>query len=111
MSRESSWKPNTYTSKDQQRTDKGRTDRYTSIGQWDAASVASNLGGGLYGNLALAITAGEYRAHTGFFFVTPHNPGNYPHSMGNTQEQALGTENFRQNQSLFRKYTSVEGDL
>ena len=28
--------------------------------------------------------------------------------MGNAQEQALGTEKFRQNQALFRKYTAVD---
>ena len=28
--------------------------------------------------------------------------------MGNVQEQALGTEKFRHNQALFRKYTTIE---
>ena len=40
-----------------------------------------------------------------------HNPGDYPQSMGKSQEQALGTENFRQNQALFRKNTAVDGAL
>ena len=31
--------------------------------------------------------------------------------MGSAQEQALGTENFRQNQALFQKYTAVYGAL
>ena len=31
--------------------------------------------------------------------------------MGNPQEQALGTENLRQNQALFRKYTPVDEAL
>ena len=31
--------------------------------------------------------------------------------MGSAQEQALGTEKFRQNQALFRKYTAVDGAL
>ena len=31
--------------------------------------------------------------------------------MGSAQEQALGTEKFRQNQVLFRKYTAVDGFL
>ena len=70
-----------------------------------------NLGGGLHRHLALTMTAEEYRAQTGFAFVPPHNPCNYPQRMGNTQEQALGTEKFRQNQVLFRKYTAVYGDL
>ena len=48
---------------------------------------------------------------TGFSFVPPHNPDNYPQSTGIAQEQALGTENFQQNQALFRKYTAVNGAL
>ena len=39
------------------------------------------------------------------------NPGDYPQSMGRAQEQALGTENFQQNQMFFRKYTAVDGSL
>ena len=31
--------------------------------------------------------------------------------MGNAQEQVLGTEKFRQNQALFRKYTAMYGAL
>ena len=31
--------------------------------------------------------------------------------MGNVQEQALGSENFGQNQALFRKYTAVDRAL
>ena len=77
----------------------------------NAASVDLNIGGGQYGHLALTMTAEEYRAQTGFAFVPPHNPCNYPQRMGNTQEQALGTEKFRQNQVLFRKYTAVYRDL
>ena len=48
---------------------------------------------------------------TGFAFVTPHKPGNHPQSMGSSQEQALGTEKFAQNQALFRKYTAVDRAL
>ena len=66
-------------------------------------SVVSNLGGGRHRHLALTITAKEYNAHMGFSFVPPHNPGNYPQSMRNAQEQALGTEKFQQKQALFRK--------
>ena len=43
------------------------------------ASVASNLGGGRHGCLAMTMTAEEYKTHTGFAFVPPHDPGNYPH--------------------------------
>ena len=41
-------------------------------------------------------------------FVPPHNPGNYLPTMGNSQEQALGTEKFRKNQAMFQKYTNVD---
>ena len=53
------------------------------------------------------ITAEEYMEQTGFAFVLPHNPGDYPQSMGSAQYQALGTENIKQNQALFQKYTAV----
>ena len=52
--------------------------------------------------------AKEYMEQTGFAFVWPHNPGKYSQIMGSSQEQALVTENFRQNQALFRKYTAVD---
>ena len=48
---------------------------------------------------------------TGFAFLPPHTPGNYPQSMGRSQEQTLRTEKFRQNQLLFQKYTTVDGAL
>ena len=75
----------------------------------NAVSLASNLRGVRHWHLALTMTDEEYRAQTGFAFVPPYNPGDYPQSMGNAQEQALGTENFRQNQALFHKYPSMEG--
>ena len=59
----------------------------------------------------LKITDKEYRAQMGFGFVPPHNPGEYPQSMGNAQEQALQTEKFQQNQVLFRKFSAVGGAL
>ena len=74
-------------------------------------SVALNLEGGQHGNLALTMTAEEYMAQTGFSVVHPHNLGKYPQIMGKAQEQALGTEKFRQNQALFLKYTAVDGAL
>ena len=77
----------------------------------NAASVASNLGGGQHGHLTLTMTAGEYMEQTGFAFVQMHNPDNYPQSMKSSKEQALGTEKFQQNQALFRKYTAVDGAL
>ena len=40
--------------------------------------------------------------------MPPHNLGEYPQSMGSAQEQALRTEKFRQNQSLFCNYTAVD---
>ena len=57
------------------------------------------------------MTSEEYMEQTGFAFVPPHNPGDYPQIMGSAQEQALGTEQFRQNQALFRKYTPLDGAL
>ena len=78
----------------------------------NAASVASNQGGGQHGHLALTMTAYEYRSHTGFAFVPPHNPGDYPQSMGSAQEQALGTEKFQQKSSdasqIHRRGRSLE---
>ena len=57
------------------------------------------------------MTAEEYMEQKGFAFVLPHNPGDYPQSMGIAQEQAPRNEKFRQNQALFRKYTAVERTL
>ena len=59
----------------------------------------------------MTMTAEEYKAQTVFVFVPSHNPGDYPQIMGRSQEQALGTEKFQQNQVLFRKYTDVDGAL
>ena len=75
----------------------------------NTASVALNLKGGGHGHLALNMTAKNYNTQTGFVFVPPHNPVDYPQSMGNAQEKALGTENSRQTQALFRKYIAVDG--
>ena len=77
----------------------------------NAASVASNFGGVRHGHLGLMMMADKYMEQTVFAFVPPHIPGKYPQSMGSAQEQALGTEKFRQNQALFRKYTAVDGAL
>ena len=60
----------------------------------NAAYMVSNLRGGRHRNLALMMKAKEYMEHTGFVFVPPHNPGNYPQSMRSAQEQALVTEKF-----------------
>ena len=57
------------------------------------------------------MTAEEYMEQTEFAFLPSHNPGNYPHSMGSAQEQALGTEKFRKPKALFRNYTAVDGAL
>ena len=48
---------------------------------------------------------------TGYAFVPPQNLGKYPPTMGTTQEQALRTKRFRQNQVLFRRYTAVDGSI
>ena len=44
----------------------------------NAVSVASNLGGGRHGYLALTMASEEYLDQTGYEFVSPHNPANYP---------------------------------
>ena len=58
----------------------------------NVASVLSNLGGGHHGHLALTIMKEEYTEETYFSFVPLQNPGNYPPTIGNAQEQALITE-------------------
>ena len=77
----------------------------------NVASVASKLIGGQKGNLTLTVTTKEYMIQTGFEFVHPHNPGNYPRSMVNDQEQAPETEKFRESQALFWKYIAVQGSF
>ena len=77
----------------------------------NVVSVASNLGGSQHVHLALTTTAEEYLEQTGFVFVSPDNPGDYPQSMCSAQEQALGTEKSQQKQALFRKYTAMGGVL
>ena len=47
----------------------------------NAASVALNLGGDHNRHLMLMMNAEEYKTHTGFVFVPPNNPGDYPQSM------------------------------
>ena len=49
------------------------------------ASVALNLVGDRHRNLAVKMRANDYRAQTGSVFVPPHNPGEYPQSMGSAQ--------------------------
>ena len=40
----------------------------------NAASVASNIGGGRHGHLALTMTKEDYLAQTYYAFVPPYNP-------------------------------------
>ena len=47
----------------------------------NAASVSSNLGGGWHRHLAPTMKSEDYAAQTGFAFVMPNNPGNYPPTM------------------------------
>ena len=42
-----------------------------------------------------------------YVFVPLNNPYNYPPTMGNAQEQALGTDKFIQDQALYQKYNTV----
>ena len=71
--------------------------------------VASNLGGGQNGHLMLTMTSAEYTSQTGFKIVLPQNPVNYPPTMVTAQKQVLRTEEFQQNQAMFRKYNAVDG--
>ena len=75
------------------------------------ASVASNLRGGRHSHLAITMTLEEYLDQTVHTFIQPHNPGNYPPTMGTSQQQALGTERFQKNQSLFQHCTAVYGAI
>ena len=68
----------------------------------NSVSVASDIGGGRHGHLAITMTAEDYLAQTGCTFGPPHNPGDYPPEMEASQDQALGTERFLKNQALFR---------
>ena len=73
--------------------------------------VASNLGGRRHRHLMLTMTSTEYMSHTGFLFVPPHNPDDYPTTIGTAQQQVLVTEKFQQNQALFSKYTAMDGSI
>ena len=73
----------------------------------NAASVESDLGGGRHGHLSLTMAADYYMSQIGYAFVPPHNPVDYLLTMGNSQDQALVTERFQQNQALFRRCTTV----
>ena len=60
----------------------------------NAESVPSNLVGGQCGNLALTMTAKEYRSQKGFTVVTQQNQGEYLQIMGSAKEKVLRTEKF-----------------
>ena len=77
----------------------------------NAAPMALNLRGDRNVHLTLTTIAEEYMAQTVYMFVPPNNPDNFPPIMGNAQEKVLGTERFKKNQSLFRRYTALEGAL
>ena len=51
----------------------------------NTASVASNLGGGQHGLLALAMTTEDYMSQTGHTFVLPYIPDNHPPTLGTSQ--------------------------
>ena len=72
-------------------------------------SGESNLGGGPNGHLTLTITAQYYMAQTGYAFVTPHNSGYFPPTIGTAQEQLIRTERLQKNQAPFRICTAVDG--
>ena len=57
------------------------------------------------------MAADNYLEQTGHAFVSPHNLGEYPPTLGTTQENPLRTERFCQSQALFKWYTAVDGEL
>ena len=70
-----------------------------------------NLKGVRHIHLVLKMMDKEYMEHTGFVFLSSHNPGDCPQSMGSAQKQALVTQQFQQNQALFRNYIAMDGSL
>ena len=74
----------------------------------NSTSVAPNIGGCQHSHLSLTITVEDYLDQMWHSFIPPHNPKNYPPMMEITQEQALGTETFRENQPLFWHCTAVD---
>ena len=71
--------------------------------------MVSNLRGGRNDHLELIMNVEDYLAQTGHAFLPPHNPSDYPPTMGSAQEQALGTKRLRKNQALFWHCTAIVG--
>ena len=57
------------------------------------------------------MTSEDYVAHKRFEFVPLHNLDYYLPTIGNARDQGRGSENLRQNQAQFRKYTDIDGAL
>ena len=57
------------------------------------------------------MAADNYLEQTGHAFVSPHNPGEYPPTLGTTQENPLGTDRLCKKQALFKWYTAVDREI
>ena len=66
----------------------------------NVASVASDIRGGRNRHITLTKTVDYYMAQTGYTFVPPRNPGNFPPMMGTYQEKALRNERFQKNKNF-----------
>ena len=50
-------------------------------------------------------------SQTGYAFVPPHNPGNYPPTTVTAEDQAPAIKRLQKNQALFRRCTAMDGAL
>ena len=60
-----------------------------------AASILSNLRGGIYGHPYLTMATEDYLSRTGHAFPPSHNPGNYHPNFEIEQEKLVTTERFK----------------
>ena len=65
--------------------------------------MASSLVGVQHIHVTLKMASKEYTAQTGYAFVPPHKPGDYPPTTRSAEEKVIVTEKFQQNQALFSK--------
>ena len=60
----------------------------------NTAFVESNFGGALHRNCALKIAAEEYMKQTSYALVPPYSSGDFPPTVGTTQEKGLENDFF-----------------
>ena len=77
----------------------------------NVASMIYDLRGGLHRHLTLTMTVYYYIVQKGYTFLSYHNHGNYPTTIGTNQEKYLRTKRFQQNQTLFRRCTALDRAL